>query len=79
MKQTVCSFLLAVIIAAAGVFSFITCEAEAFAPWIGENGNWYTKDGDTGIPATGPGGGSGLSAYEQYKKNNPGYTGTEEE
>ena len=55
------------------------CEAniEAIIPYIGENGNWYVGDEDTGKPSRGDNGPDGKSAY-QYAQDG-GYTGTEEE
>ena len=55
------------------------CEAniEATIPHIGENGNWYVGDEDTGKPSRGDKGPDGKSAY-QYAQDG-GYTGTEEE
>ena len=55
------------------------CEAniEAIIPYIGENGNWYVGDEDTGKPSRGDKGPDGKSAY-QYAQDG-GYTGTEEE
>ena len=55
------------------------CEAniEALIPYIGENGNWYVGDEDTGKPSRGDKGPDGKSAY-QYAVDG-GYTGTEEE
>lgn len=45
-------------------------------PYIGENGNWWIGDEDTGINAQSE---NGLSAYELYIKHNPNYQKTEEE
>ena len=55
------------------------CEAniDAIIPYIGENGNWYVGDEDTGKPSRGDKGPDGKSAY-QYAQDG-GYTGTEEE
>ena len=55
------------------------CEAniEAIIPYIGENGNWYVGDEDTGKPSRGDKGPDGKSAY-QYAVDG-GYTGTEAE
>ena len=55
------------------------CEAniESIIPYIGENGNWYVGDEDTGKPSRGDKGPDGKSAY-QYAQDG-GYTGTEEE
>ena len=55
------------------------CEAniEAIIPHIGENGNWYVGDEDTGKPSRGDKGPDGKSAY-QYAVDG-GYTGTEAE
>ena len=55
------------------------CEAniEATIPNIGENGNWYVGNADTGKPSRGDKGSDGKSAY-QYAQDG-GYTGTEEE
>ena len=46
-------------------------------PTIGENGNWYLGDTDTGKPSRGDKGADGKSAY-QYAQDG-GYTGTEEQ
>ncbi|MCF7927422.1 MAG: hypothetical protein K9L74_07630, partial [Candidatus Izimaplasma sp.] len=40
---------------------------------IGENGNWFVGETDTGVRA------QGWSAFEIYQMNYPGYEGTEEE
>ena len=55
------------------------CEAniEATIPHIGENGNWYVGDEDTGKPSRGGKGPDGKSAYSYAQDG--GYTGTEEE
>ena len=55
------------------------CEAniEATIPHIGENGNWYVGDEDTGKPSRGDKGPDGKSAYSYAQDG--GYTGTEEE
>ena len=55
------------------------CEAniEAIIPYIGENGNWYVGDEDTGKPSRGDKGPDGKSAYSYAQDG--GYTGTEEE
>ena len=55
------------------------CEAniEAIIPYIGENGNWYVGDEDTGKPSRGNKGPDGKSAYSYAQDG--GYTGTEEE
>jgi hypothetical protein len=37
-------------------------------PYVGDDGNWHVGDIDTGVPATGPSGENGLSAYELWKK-----------
>ncbi len=49
---------------------------------MGENGNWYINDVDTGVPATGAQGNlcvNSLSADEIYCKYHPAYSGAEEE
>lgn len=51
--------------------------ADGLTPTIGENGNWYLGDTDTGKPSRGETGAAGKSAY-QYAQDG-GYTGTEEE
>ena len=54
-------------------------------PRVGENGNWWVGDTDTGIPAAGAqgpkgdAGEEGESAYEIYIRYHPEYTGTEQE
>ena len=55
------------------------CEAniEATIPHIGENGNWYVGDEDTGKPSRGDKGPDGKSAYQYAVEG--GYTGTEAE
>ena len=55
------------------------CEAniESIIPYIGENGNWYVGDEDTGKPSRGDKGPDGKSAYSYAQDG--GYTGTEEE
>ena len=55
------------------------CEAniEAIIPYIGENGNWYVGDEDTGKPSRGDKGPDGKSAYSYAQDG--GYTGTEAE
>ena len=49
--------------------------ADGLTPTIGENGNWYLGDTDTGKPSRGDTGAAGKSAY-QYAYDG-GYTGTE--
>ena len=51
--------------------------ADGLTPTIGENGNWYLGDTDTGKPSRGDKGADGKSAY-QYAQDG-GYTGTETE
>lgn len=51
--------------------------ADGLTPTIGENGNWYLGDTDTGKPSRGDKGADGKSAY-QYAQDG-GYAGTEEE
>ena len=51
--------------------------ADGLTPTIGENGNWYLGDADTGKPSRGDKGADGKSAY-QYAQDG-GYTGTEAE
>lgn len=46
-------------------------------PHIGENGNWWIGDADTGVHAQGPAGEDGVGAYEQAVAG--GYEGTEDE
>lgn len=55
------------------------CEAniEATIPHIGENGNWYVGDEDTGKPSRGDKGPDGKSAYAHAQDG--GYVGTETE
>lgn len=54
-------------------------------PFIGENGNWWIGDKDTGVHAqgnkgeNGSNGIDGLSSYEIYLKYFPGYRGSEEQ
>ena len=48
---------------------------DAVIPYIGDNGNWYVNENDTGVPATGQ---DGMSAYEVAVAFN-GFEGTEEE
>ncbi|MDD3947634.1 MAG: leucine-rich repeat domain-containing protein [Clostridia bacterium] len=52
---------------------------DGITPHIGDNGNWFIGDTDTGIKAEGEDGVNGLSAYEIYKQQYPDYNGTEEE
>ena len=54
--------------------------ANGLTPTIGENGNWYLGDADTGKPSRGEKGdkGSGGKSAYQYAQDG-GYTGTEEE
>ena len=43
--------------------------ADGLIPYIGDNGNWFISDKDSGIPATGPAGAdgeSGLTAYQVW-------------
>ena len=53
------------------------CEAniEATIPHIGENGNWYLGDEDTGKPSRGDKGADGKSAYQYAQEG--GYADTE--
>lgn len=51
--------------------------ADGLTPTIGDNGNWYLGDADTGKPSRGDKGAGGKSAY-QYAQDG-GYTGTEAE
>ena len=54
--------------------------ADGLTPTIGDNGNWYLGDADTGKPSRGEKGdkGSGGKSAYQYAQDG-GYTGTEEE
>ena len=51
--------------------------ADGLTPTIGDNGNWYLGETDTGKPSRGDKGADGKSAY-QYAQDG-GYTGTEAE
>ena len=54
--------------------------ANGITPHIGDNGNWYISDIDTGKPSRGPvgaPGATGKSAYQYAQES--GYTGTETE
>ena len=51
--------------------------ADGLTPTIGDNGNWYLGNADTGKPSRGDKGAGGKSAY-QYAQDG-GYTGTEAE
>ena len=51
--------------------------ADGLTPTIGDNGNWYLGNTDTGKPSRGDKGAGGKSAY-QYAQDG-GYTGTEAE
>ena len=51
--------------------------ADGLTPTIGDNGNWYLGETDTGKPSRGDKGADGKSAY-QYAQDG-GYTGTETE
>ena len=51
--------------------------ADGLTPTIGDNGNWYLGETDTGKPSRGDNGADGKSAY-QYAQDG-GYTGTEAE
>lgn len=49
--------------------------ADGQTPYIGENGNWWIGETDTGVKARGE---DGKSAYELYCEAHPEYTGTEQ-
>ncbi len=42
--------------------------ASGKTPYVGDDGNWHVGDTDTGVPATGPSGEDGMSAYELWKE-----------
>lgn len=42
--------------------------SDGMTPYVGDDGNWHIGDKDTGVPATGPSGENGMSAYELWKK-----------
>ena len=49
--------------------------SDGITPHVGENGNWYIGEDDTGIPATGPAGGQGLPGVPG-EPGQPGKDGT---
>lgn len=54
--------------------------ADGITPTIGNNGNWYISDIDTGKPSRGPVGAPGATGKSAYKyAQEGGYTGTETE
>ena len=40
-------------------FGLTSCASDGKTPYIGDNGNWWIGETDTGVPATGPAGQDG--------------------
>ena len=49
-------FLFVIALMALMPLTITSCSNDKNYPYIGENGNWFVNNKDTGVPATGPAG-----------------------
>lgn len=54
-------FLFVVAMMAFMPLALTSCSNDKNYPYIGENGNWFVNNKDTGVPATGPAGHNGTN------------------
>ena len=57
-------FLFVIALMALMPFALTSCSNDKNYPYIGENGNWFVNNKDTGVPATGPAGQNGADGTD---------------
>lgn len=57
-------FLFVIALMALMPFALTSCSNDKNYPYIGENGNWFVNNKDTGVPATGPAGQNGTDGKD---------------
>lgn len=64
-------FLFVLALMALMPLALTSCSNDKNYPYIGENGNWFVNNKDTGVPATGPAGQNGADGTDGANGNNP--------
>ena len=64
-------FLFVIALMALMPLTITSCSNDKNYPYIGENGNWFVNNKDTGVPATGPAGQNGTDGTDGANGNNP--------
>ena len=64
-------FLFVIALMALMPLALTSCSNDKNYPYIGENGNWYVNNKDTGVPATGPAGQNGADGADGANGNSP--------
>ena len=64
-------FLFVIALMALMPLALTSCSNDKNYPYIGENGNWFVNNKDTGVPATGPAGQNGADGTDGANGNNP--------
>ena len=64
-------FLFVIALMALMPLALTSCSNDKNYPYIGENGNWFVNNKDTGVPATGPAGQNGTDGTDGANGNNP--------
>lgn len=64
-------FLFVIALMALMPLALTSCSNDKNYPYIGENGNWFVNNKDTGVPATGPAGQNGTDGEDGANGNSP--------
>lgn len=64
-------FLFVIALMALMPLALTSCSNDKNYPYIGENGNWFVNNKDTGVPATGPAGQNGTDGTDGTNGNSP--------
>lgn len=64
-------FLFVIALMALMPLALTSCSNDKNYPYIGENGNWFVNNKDTGVPATGPSGQNGTDGKDGVNGNSP--------
>ena len=64
-------FLFVIALMALMPLALTSCSNDKNYPYIGENGNWFVNNKDTGVPATGPAGQNGADGADGADGNSP--------
>lgn len=64
-------FLFVIALMALMPLALTSCSNDKNYPYIGENGNWFVNNKDTGVPATGPAGQNGADGTDGANGNSP--------
>ena len=64
-------FLFVIALMALMPLTITSCSNDKNYPYIGENGNWFVNNKDTGVPATGPAGQNGTDGTDGANGNSP--------